>query len=276
MGGTRKGKSKLKCLLALLVPALLQIGAGGGPLAAQITHTGDVQPTPPHTPPDVFEWDVNGILDVGHSKDGTLSITNGGKVIGHSGYIGKNTSTTGIVTVDGAGSTWASSGDLYVGHDGIGELRISNGGHVSVGGDYRQNGSSLLAMDIGSRGSNPLVVGGEVILNGSLYLSTNGAMNAAYYVLIDNFGDASINGIFSSIYWNGVLVDFTPWDNPLDGGTFEADGVIYTLSYLGESTTGSLFGGSDLILSGGPSVPEPASLGLVGLGIAAMIAKRRK
>ena len=51
MSNAKQTNAKHKHLLALLVPALLHVGAGGGgPLAAQITVTGNVTPGVPSLP----------------------------------------------------------------------------------------------------------------------------------------------------------------------------------------------------------------------------------
>ena len=49
-----------------------------------------------------------GSISVGNSGTGTLNITNGGCVTTASSTIAANLGSTGAVTVDGAGSTWAS------------------------------------------------------------------------------------------------------------------------------------------------------------------------
>ena len=63
-------------------------------------------------------------LYVGYSGSGTLNITGGGSVSNTNGYIGYNSGSTGMVTVDGTGSTWTNSGTLYVGNSGGGTLNI--------------------------------------------------------------------------------------------------------------------------------------------------------
>jgi len=90
-------------------------------------------------------WSNNGDLYVGYCKpwagyyapgSGTLSITNGGAVLGNNGYIGCSANgsysgATGVVTVDGAGSSWTNDGDLYVGYSSGGTLNVTSGGGVA-------------------------------------------------------------------------------------------------------------------------------------------------
>ena len=52
--------------------------------------------------------------------DGALAIENGGAVSNSNGYIGRESGSTGAVTVNGADSTWTSSNNLYVGASGNG------------------------------------------------------------------------------------------------------------------------------------------------------------
>ena len=76
-------------------------------------------------------WTNSSDLFVGFDGNGTLTIQNGGTVSDRIGYIGRNASSTGTATVDGAGSTWINSTNMVVGHSGNGTLNIQNGGSVS-------------------------------------------------------------------------------------------------------------------------------------------------
>jgi T5SS/PEP-CTERM-associated repeat protein len=77
-------------------------------------------------------WTSNG-LSICNSGNGTLNITNGGKVSTFYGYLGCNSGSTGTATVDGIGSTWTnSSSSLYIGKSGNGTLNITNGGKVRL------------------------------------------------------------------------------------------------------------------------------------------------
>jgi T5SS/PEP-CTERM-associated repeat protein/autotransporter-associated beta strand protein len=89
-------------------------------------------------------WTNSGNLYVAYNEawyvlwgyaNGTLRITNGGAVSNANGWIGHEASSTGMVTVDGVGSTWTNSGSLTIGggyyHGGNGTLSITGGGAVS-------------------------------------------------------------------------------------------------------------------------------------------------
>ena len=77
--------------------------------------------------------DVDGsrAMGVGHRGAGSMSIADGVVVESTAGYVGFKAGSTGAVTVDGAGSTWANDGDLFVGDSGSGRLAITDGGAVS-------------------------------------------------------------------------------------------------------------------------------------------------
>src|ERR1017187_5629575 len=81
-------------------------------------------------------WTLTGTLQVGASGSGTLNILSGGTVSGTDSTIGNNAGSTGMATVDGAGSMWTNSGSLDVGLDGHGTLNITNGGAVTVNGSF--------------------------------------------------------------------------------------------------------------------------------------------
>ncbi len=83
-------------------------------------------------------WTNSGTLSIGLYGAGTLSIGGGGTVIDGDGYISiSSTTSTGAVTVSGAGSAWTNSGDLLVG----GTLNVTNGGAVSS--NYAELGCPL-------------------------------------------------------------------------------------------------------------------------------------
>jgi T5SS/PEP-CTERM-associated repeat protein len=72
-----------------------------------------------------------GALGAGYQGAGTLTIQGGVTVPSNGGFLGYKSGATGLATITGTGSTWASSGSLTVGQSGTGTLAITNGGKVS-------------------------------------------------------------------------------------------------------------------------------------------------
>ncbi|UNK79197.1 autotransporter domain-containing protein [Sphingopyxis granuli] len=74
---------------------------------------------------------ANSATGSAHVLEGGLRIADGGSLSSAGGVIAKDTGSTAVVTVAGAGSVWTNSDDLSVGSRGAGALDISNGGQVS-------------------------------------------------------------------------------------------------------------------------------------------------
>ncbi len=116
-------------------------------------------------------WNVKsvneGLFHVGNRGNGTLSITNGGRVGCTSvySYIGNFAGSSGAVTVDGAGSTWNSDRPIYVGNSGNGTLSITNGASVNAA-------ETCVGMNSGSTGSIDFGPNGGTLTTGSLLAST--------------------------------------------------------------------------------------------------------
>ena len=186
-------------------------------------------------------WTNNSELSVGRSGSGVLNITGGGKVSNISGSIGKWPGSTGEVTVDGTGSTWTNSNNFIVGYWGSGVLNITGGGLLSVG--------ETLTIDNDEDG------------NGFINMGTGG-MLALYGDADDSLTDFLnlIDGTDAIRYWDDSASDWAD----ITGATYGED---YTLSYL---TEGDLVGYTML------TVPEPATLSLLGVGGLLLIRRKRR
>jgi T5SS/PEP-CTERM-associated repeat protein len=99
-------------------------------------------------------WTDNSEVYVGNQGVGTMNVTGGGKVSFGEGassgaYIAYAPGSTGVVKVDGNGSTWTNSGEIYVGSAGSGTLGVTNRGAVSATSTVVGNG----VMNIASGGT---------------------------------------------------------------------------------------------------------------------------
>ncbi|MBN1851720.1 MAG: autotransporter-associated beta strand repeat-containing protein [Pirellulales bacterium] len=124
-------------------------------------------------------WTNKTELYIGAGGDGTLNITGGGTVSSKwAGYLGCVDGSTGIVTVDGAGSTWNHSiGDLYVGGQfsaagGTGILTVQTRGTVNVGNLMNVWGTGILTID----GGGQINTGSLMIQPGGTFTHHNGTL----------------------------------------------------------------------------------------------------
>lgn len=147
--------------------------------------------------------DDNARSQIGRQGSGVMNITNGATVTMTNGtgetfsVVGRKSTGSGSVTVDGAGSTWSAGQNLFIGTDvdfgvaggaalgggGTGIVQVSNGGvinvgaggtvHVDSGGALVGNGTvngNVLAVNGGavSAGLSP----GTMTINGDLNIDT--------------------------------------------------------------------------------------------------------
>ena len=141
-------------------------------------------------------------LTIGESGNGTLNVTNGGRVDSRSAGLGAVVGSTGVANILGADSTWTISSGLVVGVNGDGRLTIDGGGSVIsegstfLGGDSGGDGTVTVRgadsmwtntqeLFIGSSGSGTLTIeeGGSV---SSLESSLGGSISGS--------GEATVRG----------------------------------------------------------------------------------
>ncbi len=219
-------------------------------------------------------------LDVGTFGSGTLNITNGGTVSSASSNLGVlDSNSTGIATVNGAGSTWTNSENLIVGLQGDGTLNITDGGAVSndsIGAIGVQPGATgevtvdgdgstwtsgtELYVGYESSGTLNITDGGLVSVAGDLTIDLdedgNGFINMDTGGMLALFGDADdslvsykglIDGTDAIRYWDYSISDWAD----ITGATYGRD---YTLNYL---SGGALSGYT--LLTVGPGTPGDAN-----------------
>jgi len=232
----------------------------------------------------------SGYLNVGQIGNGILNITNGGVVSNNVyGQIGYIVGSTGVVNVDGVGSTWSNAEYLFVGRRGQGTLNITNGGAVSntlgyIGHENNTTGevtvdgagstwknTSSLYVGYSGGGTLSITNGGLVSVVGVLTididLDGDGVVNMASGGMLALYGEADgslvefqglIDGTDAIRYWDDSISDWAD----ISGATRESD---YTLVYMAD---GDLAGYTML------TVPEPATVTILALG--GLLALRRR
>ena len=169
---------------------------------------------------------TNGLF-VGNVGSGTLNITRGGTVNSSTQcYIADTQGGSGVVTVDGAGSTWTNSyGFIAVGYPvnpfgnggGSGRLNITGGGTVTADGVWIGS-SSLLAIDVG----NGSLLNWLTINDGTVRIMAGAspAANATFTPI--SAGNWSGSGTYQAI-----------------GGTWDEGSHVFTASQVQTGTSGT-------------------------------------
>ncbi|VAW78064.1 hypothetical protein MNBD_GAMMA15-1108, partial [hydrothermal vent metagenome] len=178
---------------------------------------------------DVVDQTSGGIgsLFVGDFGNGTLNILNGGTVSSGSATVARLPSSTGTVTVDGAGSNWNIRRTLGVGVGGAGILNITNGGTVTNSGAGVGANGTVTVDGIGSvwdnrAGGIDLRRGALNILNGGRILSSNASLGTGGVVTVDGTGSTWINDTFLFL---GAGDDTNGTLNISDGGAVTTGNV---------------------------------------------------
>ena len=131
-----------------IVILMMSVGLCASMTQAAITAIGDVKPADPAT------WTTSTSAIIGEWGTGSVTIDDDSDVVSIVGQLGKESGSSGSVTVSGAGSTWTNSALLYVGLGGDGTLEITGGGVVS-------NEDSRIAYQSGSTGAVTVSGGGS-------------------------------------------------------------------------------------------------------------------
>ncbi|WP_266149232.1 autotransporter outer membrane beta-barrel domain-containing protein [Dyella halodurans] len=116
---------------------------------------------------------------IGFNGSGELDVSNGGHVFSASqSYVGYNGGSSGVLTVDGQGSTYTNAGFFVVANGGTGQLSVTNGGVVSTTTGTLQIGggatATALVSGTGSRVSAGSYLGVGVGSSGNVLTITNG------------------------------------------------------------------------------------------------------
>lgn len=178
--------------------------------AQSITTAGDVNPLPATSP----VWNVGGVLNIGDSGAGTLSVEGGGLVTSTYGQIGVQAGGEGTVTVAGSGSGWLSNSSIYVGMFGTGTLEIVDGGTVSNAqsgyiGNYAGSAGTVSVTGAGSTWANTNYLSVGYMGSGALTIADGGRVTNSYGYIganLGSIGTASVSGSGSSWENSGDLI----------------------------------------------------------------------
>ncbi|MHC1550511.1 autotransporter domain-containing protein [Phyllobacterium sp. K27] len=193
-----------------LVSCLAGLATTVSAQAQSVMTSGDVNPSPATSP----VWNVGGVLNVGDSGAGALTVEGGGIVTSTYGQIGVQAGGEGTVTVRGSGSGWLSNSSIYVGFFGTGTLNIEDGGVVSnvQSGYIGNNPGSTGAVTVTGAGStwentNYLSVG--YMGSGALNIANGGKVTNNFGYIganLGSIGKVSVSG--SGSHWenSGGLV----------------------------------------------------------------------
>jgi fibronectin-binding autotransporter adhesin len=157
--------------------------------------------------PDPYTWDASTFALIGGVSVGELTVNFGSDLLADVAIIGASSTGTGVVTVDGPGSSWTITHDLFVGQSGFGILDILNGGKVTnIYGVLGDASGSFGAVSVDGPGSTwvnygLLVIGnhGEGLLsisNGGFVASDSGSIGA----YSGSTGTVTVDGTGST--WN--------------------------------------------------------------------------
>ncbi|HMT45608.1 MAG TPA: autotransporter domain-containing protein [Novosphingobium sp.] len=172
-------------------------------------------------------------LYIGDKGQGTLTVSNGGKVnAGPSIGIGNASTGVGTATVTGAGTVLGTNGTAIIGNFGRGDLTVSDGGSVSAGGN------ALIGYTAGSAGT----------------VTVSGSGSSLAVSRFTQVGDAGNGTLIASGGATVSLADGFAIGGAASGvGTATVTGAGTTLGANGDVAIGAA-GRGDLTVSNGASV----------------------
>jgi T5SS/PEP-CTERM-associated repeat protein len=240
-----------------------------------------------------------GVLTVGYSGNGTLTVNSDGAVSGFDGAVlGSQTGSQGKVIVNGGffNPTYLGGGVLTIGGSGLGTLLVENGGTATTGfaeiaslsgsagssatvtgAGSTWNLSGGMQIGVGDTGSLSIQAGGAVNVTGSgsqIYIGqTFGGTNGVGTATVDN-GTLTANGVSMMVGTTGTTGNTLTVQNggkvisggaDIGGGLFgsSAAGVV-TVTGTGSSWDTTRDASGNINLNSQLTVDNPASMtGLV-------------
>ncbi len=183
--------------LALVsVSALVLACMTAGQARAAIVVSGDVDPE------DSSAWHSETYLFVGKTAGGTLNLSGGSSATVNDVLVGYNSSASGVVYVDLAGSRLTANGSLIVGDSGWGTLELTRSGDASSSQGFigfNVNSTGEVTVDgSGSTWSNSGDISVGEHGNGTLNILSNGSVN-----VVGNTWAARLPGSQGEIHFGG-------------------------------------------------------------------------
>jgi len=195
-------------------------------------------------------WNISSELAIGVGVlgNGTLNIQAGGVVSNLAGSIaGQSSSSTGTVTVTGAGSRWMNNGNLNVGGNfgllagGNGMLNILDSGIVEVTGLTKISGSGTVTLNGGTFSTRSLQVLGTFNFDQGTLNLTNSNLSIGPGAGIPGFFDSTLS------LQPGMAVNVTGGTSDVAaGGQLLVNGSTASFSAVGGTNDGqiSVIGGT--------------------------------
>ncbi len=209
-----------------------------------------------------------------NASSGTLKIVTGGYLqLTGSVAVAKSSQVNGIGILEINGGTFVKNGDIVVGSGGAtGLVSISSG---TLSGSLKL-GSASATFDANDKFR---IVGSTANISGAAYTAGNGSITE---FIFDAAGISSMIISGTTRFFDGaqIVIDGAAYAggaqtfNLISGGTL-ATTTMPTISLINfaEGTTYDYNAGTDILSV--TVVPEPATIGMVGLGALAMLAIRR-
>lgn len=214
-------------------------------------------------------WASSGDLFVGNLGNGSLTISSGGTAssVGTS-RIADTASTTGSVTLTGAGSTWTNTGLVLVGNNGTGSLSLASGAQVTTTTMTLANiaGSSGTVQLDGTAGSQAVLATGRLNAgSGTALFNWNGGILRATATRTDFLLDFGVGEI--DVQAGGAFLDSNGFDIGSNSALVGAGGLVKSGAGMFTYTGSALLFGVTSINGGGMTIGAGGSYFPSGVGV---------